>query len=141
MFLTPNPNWKITTSKGWYKNVPAGRNQISSWMAESAKKIGIDPKKIKITNHSVRASAVSNLAKQGVGEQQLIKVTGHSNSQSIRPYLQMDQEHHKKIVDIMRNKAEPTISTSTTNLQNSLTQTSLDGQSIVYNKCTFNINT
>jgi hypothetical protein len=72
-------------------------------MAESAKD-WYRPKKIKITNHSVIATTVSNLAKQGVGEQQLIKITGHSSAHSIRPYLQMDMEHHQTIINSMRQK-------------------------------------
>jgi hypothetical protein len=37
LFLTPNPSWQNQQSIGRFKNTPVGRNQISSWMAESAK--------------------------------------------------------------------------------------------------------
>jgi hypothetical protein len=107
LFLTPNPSWQNQQSIGRFKNTPVGRNQISSWMAESAKNWYRFKKKKKITNHSVRATAVSNLAKQGVGEQQLIKITGHSSAHSIRPYLQMDMEHHQTIINSMRQKIKP----------------------------------
>ncbi|KAF2894798.1 hypothetical protein ILUMI_11376, partial [Ignelater luminosus] len=104
LFLTPNPNWKKSLSKEWYKNSPVGRNQISGWMANSAKKIGINTKKIRITNLSRRAAAVPNLAKQGIDKEQLIKSTGNSNVRFIPPYLQMDEEDHQNIIDHMRNK-------------------------------------
>jgi hypothetical protein len=38
-------------------------------MKESARKVGLDVKKQNITNHSSRATAVSSLAKAGIGEQ------------------------------------------------------------------------
>ena len=87
LFLTPNPYWSQPNSKGWYKNIPVGKNIVSSWFKSAASDIGIGTKKVKITNYSARATAVSKLVKEGVGEQQLIKITGHSNSQSIKPYL------------------------------------------------------
>jgi hypothetical protein len=43
-------------------------------------KIGIEIKKVKMTNHFHRASTVSVLAKNSVGEQQLIKLIGRSSS-------------------------------------------------------------
>jgi integrase len=138
LFLTPNPSCQNQQSKGWFKNTPVGRNQISSWMAESAKKIGIDTKKNKITNHSVRATAVSNLAKQGVGEQQLIKITGHSSAHSIRPYLQMDMEHHQTIINSMRQKIKP-FGSSSCNDTSSLSDNSSKNM-ITYNNCVFNFN-
>lgn len=101
LFLTPNPFWQKPGSTGWYKNCPIGKNQISKWTQEAAQRIGI--KKVKITNHSNRSTAVSKLAKSGVPEQQLIKITGHSNASSIKPYLQMDPTHHLDIINKMRN--------------------------------------
>lgn len=108
------------------------------WMNILAQKIGIDTKAVKITNHSIRASAVSNLAKEGVTEQQLIKVTGHSNAHSIRPYLQMDAEHHKRIVERMRNNSDSSVM-----INSNTTSTSSDLSSrgnVYYNNCTFNFN-
>ncbi|CAH0558871.1 unnamed protein product [Brassicogethes aeneus] len=64
--------------------------------------IGLNVKERKITNHSNRSTAVSELAKNGVQEQQLLKITGHSNPNSIKPYLNIDQEHHNKIINTMR---------------------------------------
>lgn len=138
LFLTPNPNWKNPSSKGWYKNSPVGQNTISSWFKSAASLIGIDVKKIKITNHSVRATAVSTLAKTGIGEQQLIKITGHGSSHSIKPYLQIDSGHHQEIIDAMRS-----VSTSAKTIQESLNQeqaTTSNQPAIVYNNCVFHIN-
>jgi hypothetical protein len=86
----------------------------------------------KMANHSSRATAVSNLAKAGIGEQLLIQVTGHANAKSIQPYLQVDQEHHENIISVMRNS-----STASTRLGVSTNQPSTSN---VYNNCTFNCN-
>ena len=147
LFLTPNPYWSQPNSKGWYKNSPVGKNIVSSWFKSAASDIGIDTKKVKITNHSARATAVSKLAKEGVGEQQLIKITGHSNSQSIKPYLQLDVEHHHQMIESMRRISS---STSKFNHDQSTMQNKTESTQIqptnssqptnIYNNCVFNIN-
>lgn len=104
-FLTVNPNWKL--NRKWYKNIPIGRNTMSKWTLNQASIAGLNTNAIKISNHSLRATAVSSLAKRGVGEEQLIKITGHSNTKSIQPYLQMDETHHQEIIEKMRNNTEP----------------------------------
>lgn len=109
MFLTPNPNWK--TSNCWFKNSPVGVNEIGKWIKSAAEVVGLDVERKKICNHSIRSSAVSRLAKAGVGEQQLMKVTGHSNSNSIKSYLQLDVDHHETIIEKMR-QSTTTSSTS-----------------------------
>lgn len=144
LFVTPNPNWNTQFLNKWYKNSAVGKNTISSWLKESASQIGIDIKKVKVTNHSARATAVSSLAKNGVQEQQLIKVTGHSNPQSIKPYLQLDVKHHQNIIQAMRSEHleennHQNTSIITSNIQHSQ-QTSIQPSSIVYNNCVFNIN-
>ena len=97
MFLTPNPFWNKIQNAVWYKNSPVGVNEIGKWVKSLAIVTGLDIKRRKISNHSVRSSAVSALAKAGVEEQQLMKITGHQNVNSIKPYLQLDDKHHKSI--------------------------------------------
>lgn len=144
IFLTVHPNWQ----KGyWFKNTPIGINTMSKWTKTSAERIGIDTKKHKITNHSHRSSAVSALAKQGVGEQELIKLTGHANANSIKPYLQLDSDHHLKLIKSLRTTNEACSATSASQLiQVNQTQNQAlieeNGRTTInnYNNCTFNIN-
>lgn len=119
-----------------------GRNSISTWVLSSAKKIGIDTKSSKITNHSIRATAVSHLAKAGVGEEQLIKLSGHSNTHSIRPYLQMDMAHHSHIVEAMRgnNNIEANVTNNNSATTTSTLSDASQKQVITYNNCVFNYN-
>uniref|UniRef100_A0A1Y1L3S3 Tyr recombinase domain-containing protein n=1 Tax=Photinus pyralis TaxID=7054 RepID=A0A1Y1L3S3_PHOPY len=108
---------------------------MGKWMNDSAKRAGLNTTDKKITNHSSRATAVSTLAKSGVGEQQIIKITGHSNANSIKPYLQLDKEHHEQILKKMRQDPTSTVE------MNSATSTSYNAPKTnnnVYNNCTFN---
>lgn len=134
LFLTPNPAWRMNPH-GWFKNMPVGVNEISKWMKSIAEEAGVDTSIKRITNHSSRATAVSRLAKAGVGEQQLIKITGHSNANSIKPYLQMDEDHHADILKKMRNSAGS--SCSTANQVSTTTEHHFE-QGTVFNNCTFN---
>lgn len=142
LFLAPNPFWQKSSSKGWYKNVPIGINKISKWTKCSAQRIGIDVKRVKITNHSNRAAAVSELSKSGIEEQSLIKITGHSNSTSIKPYLQIDKEHHSNIIQSMRLNQETTttvtkpVSCDTYNSDINVPNCS-NFNNCVFNNCTF----
>src|SRR5436190_13834764 len=95
IFLTVNPSWKDKKSVGFYI--------ISKWTSDAAEQIGLDVKRCKITNHSIRSTAVSNLAKSGVGEHQITKITGHSNSSFISSYIKIDSEHHEALITNLRN--------------------------------------
>lgn len=62
LFLTQTTNLTNILSRGWYKNTFVAKNQ----MIQSAKKIGIDMSGVKENNYSIKALAVSNLAKQEI---------------------------------------------------------------------------
>ncbi|XP_057664921.1 uncharacterized protein LOC130899143 isoform X1 [Diorhabda carinulata] len=135
LFLTVNPSWMKETSKGFFKNCPVGRNEISKWTRDAAEAIGIDTKRIKVTNHSNRAAAVTQLAKVGVSENQIMKVTGHSNQASIKSYLQVNSEHHEEIVQKMRNdSSEVTIRSGGSSIETPSSASS----KVVYSNCIFN---
>lgn len=116
LFLTVNGKWNKYNNNNWYKNCPIGINTLSKWTKLSAEKIGLDTKKVKITNHSNRATAVSQLLQSGVSEQQAMKITGHGSSNSMKPYLHLSAEHHQNIVNTFRS----TPSTSSNNTNNTL---------------------
>lgn len=143
LFLTPNPNWKNAKSIGWYKDAPIGENMVAKWVKESATKAGLDVDNKKITNHSSRATAVSNLAKSGIGEQQIIKITGHANTNSIKPYLQLDQEHHESIMKKLRTNESTGVNTMPSTSSTAITNNSHSKEKYtnVYNNCVFNCTT
>lgn len=140
LFLTPNIDWQKTGK--WFKNCPIGLNTLSKWTRTAAESIGIDTKKRKITNHSNRSSAVSILSHSGANLQEITKITGHSSSESLKPYLKLTAEHHRKIIEKMRNIPNPSTS-SVTNSTNTNTTNNAENNNtsnMYYNNCTFNIN-
>lgn len=143
MFLTPNPYWQASNSYGWYKNCPAGINEVGKWFKTLAEKSGLDVKKTKICNHSLRSSAVSHLAKAGIGEQQLIKITGHRNVNSINSYLQIDKVHHESMIEEMRKetvstRSEVICASSSSQSQDICASSRQHFENVTFNKCTFN---
>lgn len=132
LFLRPNRYWKTETDN-WYDNMPLGKHIINNWMKTSAEAIGLDVKEKKITNHSNRSTAVSQLAKSGVPDQQLIKITGHNNPNSIKPYLNIDQEHHNKIINNMRGSTSSVVETNS-----ATSASSFSFSNCTFNNCSFN---
>lgn len=135
LFLRPNRHWKKETDN-WYDNMPLGRNVINGWTKASAEAIGLDTNLKKITNHSNRSTAVSHLAKSGVQEQQLLKITGHSNANSIKPYLNIDKEHHNKIINNMRGNMSTIM--ETTNTSSASNSNTFSFTNCSFNDCVFN---
>lgn len=133
LFLRPNRFWK-TENDTWFDNIPVGKNTINGWTKSSAQVIGLDTKNKKITNHSNRSTAVSQLAKKGVPEQQLIKITGHNNSTSIKPYLTIDENRHDEIINSMRGNA----STVGSNNTSSSSASTFNFTNCTFNNCSFN---
>lgn len=148
LFLTVNKSWNEKNSLGFFKNSPVGRNELSKWTKLSAESIGLDTKRVKITNHSNRVSAVSHLAKVGVGEHQITKITGHKNASSIKSYLQLDENHHKMLMQNMRNIPVENQTSSSSFISHEQIQepastsiTSLETKPIIhYHNCTFSNN-
>lgn len=134
LFLTANRTWKKDDPNSlWFINSPIGKNTISKWTKSAAEAIGVDTKKMKISNHSHRVTTISHLSKAGVQEQTLIKMTGHSSSTSIKPYLQLDEEHHSKVVQEIRQQ-------STSSVSNNVNKKPLIEGNVpnTYNNCTIN---
>lgn len=125
-----------------------GVNEIGKWLKLAAESVGIDINSAKISNHSLRATAISELAKKGIGETQLIKISGHSNVSSFKPYIQMDKEHHQDIILKLRNDTEEN-NTNNFEIQSANKPEPLKNNQavesyqkkrnqIVYNNCVFN---
>ena len=139
MFITPNPFWEKTNV--WYKNMPVGKNKISKWLKDGAKMSGLDTKKRKITNHSLRATVVSHMTEAGVQEQEVIKITGHATASSLKPYLQINEEHHLDIINKVRKTntqqqtSAETIS-KTTVIESHISEP--EKNQLVFNNCVFN---
>ena len=72
---------------------------------------------------------MTQLVKKGIGEQQLIKLTGHSSANSIKSYLQIGGEHQQIRSDERVSSSSLTIS-----------ENKAKGSGATYNNCTFYFN-
>ena len=82
-FQRPKTNF-IADSNCWYDNMAVGKNTLGNKM----KVISAEAKCSSVyTNHCVRATAVTALARGGTEHQDICSVTGHKRVDSLHPYL------------------------------------------------------
>ena len=67
----------------WFCNAPIGQSMLSSVMKKVSQKAGIEPH---LTNHCVRATAVTVLPNHNVEARHIQAVTRHKSGQSIESY-------------------------------------------------------
>ena len=78
-----------------------GKNEISKWTKEATELIGVDTKK-KLQIILIVQRQSPSLPKIRITEDEIVKITGHSSTSSIKSYLQVDGEHHESIIKQMR---------------------------------------
>jgi hypothetical protein len=70
-----------------------------------------------------------------------VNITEHSNPSSLKPYLQLDQEHHREIIGSIRTTIQEPV---TTTAQNTSMQQTINKRyespenQVVYKNCVFN---
>ena len=69
-------------------NTPVLNLQVQNTFCRAGKDAGIP---FKVTPHVLRASAVTHLKKQGFADSDIMKITGHTNSQQILAYDKSEQ--------------------------------------------------
>lgn len=69
-------------------------NTLSKWEKNVSRK-EMDIKNFKVSN---RATAVSQLLASCIGEQETMKITGDVSSSSMKPYVQLNTEHHQNML-------------------------------------------
>ena len=83
LFRRPKTNF-IADSNCWYDNMAVGKNTLGNKM----KVISAEAKCSSVyTNHCVRATAVTALARGGTEHQDICSVTGHKRVDSLHSYL------------------------------------------------------
>jgi hypothetical protein len=90
----------------------------------ACRKIGVDPKKVKISNHSNRSTAVSHLARKGVSENE------------VKPYLQLDKDHHGELINKLRGDSSESI-IEAEQMNCSVNSTITQRPIIIYQNCNF----
>lgn len=108
-FQRANLNSKYTDAT-WYCNIAIGRNTLSEFMKVISKESGMS--KI-YTNHCLRATSATALHSQEVNPLDIIAVTGHKNTDSLKPYInRCTDEQRYKMSSILHDHGKEKGSTS-----------------------------
>jgi hypothetical protein len=70
-----------------------------------------------------------------------VKITGHSNPSSLKPYHQLDQEYHREIIGSIRTTIQETVTTTAqnTSMQQTINKRHESSENqVLYKNCVFN---
>ena len=90
--IASNPN------APWYSSVPLGKHTLHSKLKNMC--AGIKGHK---TNHSLRATAATEMFRHGAPEKLIQERTGHRSLDALRSYERLDEVQHKAVSSILSN--------------------------------------
>uniref|UniRef100_A0A1X7VA36 ZMYM2-like/QRICH1 C-terminal domain-containing protein n=1 Tax=Amphimedon queenslandica TaxID=400682 RepID=A0A1X7VA36_AMPQE len=93
----------VPLSNCWYSCRPVGHNLLSQTVKRLCSNIGIEGHN---TNHSLRRTCVTRLFQKGIGEQQIMSVTGHRSTDAVRVYKSMSHDQEEAMSKIIQNRVE-----------------------------------
>ena len=82
----------------WFSTVPVGRNELARMVSQMCEDAGIKGHK---TNHSLRATAASELFCANVPEKIIQERTGHRSLTALRTYEHITEQQHQVVSSIM----------------------------------------
>ena len=96
------PLEKVTSdpNKPWYSAVPLGKNTIQAKLRNMCREAGIGGHK---TNHSLRATAATQMFRQGAPEKVIQERTGHCSVEVLCSYGRLDEVQHKAASSLLSN--------------------------------------
>ena len=83
LFVKPLDNATEDGTKPWYSRTPVGRNTLDTKSCKMCSFTGI---KGRVTNHSMRATSVTQMYETGVPEKVIQERTGHRSLEALRVY-------------------------------------------------------
>ena len=112
LFQYPNPRVNVTNSKiysTWYQNKPLGKNTLDTLMKKISQAV---PLSQIYTNHCIRATSITLLARAGVDSTSITSLTGHKSTDSLKPYLRGPTEAQRHAMSSILHGAGPLSSSS-----------------------------
>ena len=94
-FTYPKKNIKDHANEKWYTSKPLGSNTLCKMMGSISTRLGLS---MQYTNHSIRATTVTQLSKAGFEARQIMRVTGHKVESSLTTYSADNSEREKRII-------------------------------------------
>ena len=105
----------------WYTVRPLGVNTLSGMMVNISTRLGLSQR---YTNHSIRATTVTQLSRAGFQARQIMRVTGHKVESSLTTYSADNSECEKRIIsDTLMRPPSSTINTNPSSSTGSTTNT------------------
>ena len=83
LFVRPLENVSDDPTKPWYSSVLVGKNILDTKLGKMCSLAGIEGR---VTNHSMRATSVTQMYETGVPEKVIQERTGHRSLEALRVY-------------------------------------------------------
>ena len=106
-YARPLDRIPMETDTPWYSAVPIGKNMLQNMVKSMCTEAKIQDSK---TNHSLRATAATQMFQNGVPEKVIQARTGHVSVEGLRAYERLSEHQHKAACNLL----------SSNNQQNSL---------------------
>ena len=97
-FLFQRPKLKISGSEIWYDNMVVGANTLGKKMKCISKQANLS---LQYTNHSIRATTITILDRNGYEARHIMAVSGHRNESSIKSYSKTDETTKNKMASCL----------------------------------------
>ena len=95
-YLQPYPEVPVLANAPWFKNQAIGKNTLGTFVKDMFEEGGICGK----TNHSLRATGVTEMYLAGVPEKVIQERTGHRSLEGLRAYERNTLEQHQTFSNI-----------------------------------------
>ena len=82
LFQTPRSG--LSVEGPWFKAEPMGKNTMTQMMPRISEKAGLSQR---YTCHCVRATTITTLFQSGVPAEQIVAITKHKDTKSLKPYI------------------------------------------------------
>ena len=87
LFLKPASKSQALNCNYWYDDRKATNSTVTKFIQRAANEVGLDAGTGSgFTGHSIRATAVTQLAENGVQDSEIMVLTGHRASSSLKSY-------------------------------------------------------
>ena len=102
-YVRPLDNITSDPNRPWYSSVPLGKHTLQSKFKNMCSEAEISGNK---TNHSLRATAATEMFRHGVPEKFIQERIGHRSLEALRSYERLDEVQHKAVSTLLSNAPE-----------------------------------
>ena len=97
-FVRPLDNIPTDPTKPWYTGTPVGKHTLENKLKKMCSLAGIEGR---ISNHSLRATSVTQMYESGVPEKVIQERTGHRWLEALRMYKRTNAQQHETVSKVL----------------------------------------